>query len=76
MVHPLLNLLGEQIDKPWPADPAVGVIAGVTPLDVMGDRLVVGAGQLGRGTVAAGEVECFEYFHDLLVGLSRGAPPT
>jgi site-specific DNA recombinase len=50
--------------------------AGVTPLDVMGDRLVVGAAQLGRGTVAAGEVERFEYFHDLLVGLGHGAPPT
>ncbi len=71
VVHPPLNLLGEQVDKPWPADPTVGVVAGVTPLHVMGDRLVVGARQLGRGTVAAGEVERFEYFHDLLVGLGH-----
>ena len=72
VVHPLLNLLGDQVDKSWPPNPTVGVVAGVTPLHVMGDRLVVGACQLGRGTVAAGEVERFEYFHDLLVGLGHG----
>jgi hypothetical protein len=73
--HHSRSLLGVAVDQPPAAGSPVGVVAGVTPFDVVGDGLVVAAGELGGRAVTPGEAERFEYLHDLLVGLGHGSPP-
>ena len=73
--HPLLELGQERVDDTLPPDGGeLTQRAGVTPGHPVGDGLVVTAGQLGCVPETPGQVEGFEYLHDLL-GMLHVVPP-
>lgn len=73
-VHPLLDLGQEGFDDPRARLEGRAQSSGVTPCHLVGDGLVVTAHQLSGVSVAVGQIESFEYLHDLL-GMLHVVPP-
>jgi len=73
-LHPLLQLGPPGVDHHRPGRRVGGERAGLTGGDIAGDGVMVAAGQLGGVPIATGQVERFQYLHDLL-GRLHSVPP-
>lgn len=70
--HQLLDLVHEFVDRTGPVLTFGGTLTRLPQLDIPLHRVVVDAGQLGRGTVTPREVVCLKDFHDLPAVLHTG----
>jgi hypothetical protein len=65
-VHPLLDLVQERINGHHPPRLLIRAEASITQRHIVRHRLVITAGQCGRGAIPTGQVERLQNLHDLL----------
>jgi hypothetical protein len=73
-LHPLLQLHQELIDQLRPADGCGRQLPDITARHPVSDRLVITTSELAGVSIALGQVERFEYLHELL-GMLHVVPP-